>query len=115
MNRLLKRQRDAAAMPPPPPRKVQLIEASEAAQLLDEQAPAIKEERASEGAVVPAAQEFSAAERAVMRKQKEEKHLYGRRHQILLQWVLLGKLATLSLANTVLAESASDLSRWNKH
>lgn len=69
--------------------------------------------RPAEQTVAPP--EFTPAERAMIRKQKEETHLYGRQSAGLLQWLLLHKLLGQSEATTVLSESSADLARENKH
>lgn len=61
------------------------------------------------------AAEMTAADRAMLRKQKEETHQYGRRAQIIWQWLLLANTVRQSTANSVLAESAIDLAKWHEH
>lgn len=133
-NSLKRKATDVSTTPPTKTaRTMQVIGASEASRLIDQQIntarlmpppPPRVPARAPLKTITPApaaavvaggAQELSAADRAMMRKQKEETHQYGRRHQMLLQWLLLGKMIQQSTANAVVAEAATDLAKWNEH
>lgn len=59
--------------------------------------------------------ELTAADKAIMRKQRDVNHQYGRRGEILFRWVLVGKIITQSCANTVLAQAAVDMAKRGKH
>ncbi len=49
-----------------------------------------------------------------MRRQKEERHQFGKRQPINLQWLQVAKLATLSQGNSVMADCAIDLAKSGK-
>jgi hypothetical protein len=75
-----------------------------------------KKKQPSAPAIEPAAQpELTAADKAIMRKQRDVNHQYGRRGEILFRWVLVGKIITQSCANTVLAQAAADMAKRGKH
>lgn len=63
----------------------------------------------------PTPVEMNAADRAIERMQRDQINQYMRRHQNNLQWLLLSKKLQQSLAHTVIAESASDLSKGGSH
>lgn len=48
-----------------------------------------------------------------MRKQRQEAHQYGQRFNNLQDFLLLAGIITQATANSVVAESAIDLAKWN--